>query len=372
MTSDRDSHIPSLDGIRGVAALLVFFSHLELQHIDPGGFGVTIFFFLSGYLITTLLRREFEQTADISFKRFYLRRFYRIFPPMYLFLAVVVLLTFIGIFPNDMSWVGVLALLAQLTNYYVLFAGDQLSPHTITHTGAMWSLAVEEHFYLIFPVTLLFLLRRFSYRRIALILLSTCALVLLWRYFLVLVIHARSQYIYTATDTRLDSLLFGCIMGVWWNPALDNDVRAIGRTGWMVLFALGVGLLFASFFSRSGVFHDTLRYTTLEVALYPMFYCAVRFSSWPIFSWLEFKPVRALGTISYSFYLSQLPALKISEKYAGRNEVVIAVVGLFISLAFSAAMYYFVERHMTALRRKLHPSFVPLPDQKVSTQEIKK
>ena len=82
-------HIPSLDGIRAIAVLIVFLSHVGLPYI-PGGFGVTIFFFLSGYLITTLLRREYERSNRIDFKKFYMRRVLRILPPFYvvLFLAI--------------------------------------------------------------------------------------------------------------------------------------------------------------------------------------------------------------------------------------------------------------------------------------------
>src|SRR5262245_57371978 len=80
------THIPSLDGIRAFAALWVFAAHAGLEQALPGGFGVTVFFFLSGYLITTLLRMEYQATGTISLKKFYLRRVYRIWPPMYIVL----------------------------------------------------------------------------------------------------------------------------------------------------------------------------------------------------------------------------------------------------------------------------------------------
>ena len=76
-------YIPSLDGIRAIAFLIVFISHAGLGKIVPGGFGVTIFFFLSGYLITTQLRREHERSHKIDFKKFYMRRILRIWPPFY-------------------------------------------------------------------------------------------------------------------------------------------------------------------------------------------------------------------------------------------------------------------------------------------------
>jgi peptidoglycan/LPS O-acetylase OafA/YrhL len=89
-------HIPSLDGIRAIAAFIVFLSHCGLEDLVPGGFGVTIFFFLSGFLITTLLREEYHKRGNISLKKFYLRRLYRIIPPLYIVLVVLLLPYSIG------------------------------------------------------------------------------------------------------------------------------------------------------------------------------------------------------------------------------------------------------------------------------------
>src|ERR1700733_3228445 len=84
-------HIPSLDGIRAASFLIVFAAHAGLADLVPGGFGVTVFFFLSGYLITTLLRMEWQQSGTVSLKQFSLRRVLRILPPFYftLLLATV-------------------------------------------------------------------------------------------------------------------------------------------------------------------------------------------------------------------------------------------------------------------------------------------
>jgi peptidoglycan/LPS O-acetylase OafA/YrhL len=354
LSSERSAHIPSLDGLRGIAALIVFCSHLGLDEFIPGGFGVTIFFFLSGYLITTLLRTEFEQTADVNLKNFYLRRLYRIFPPLYLVLAVLIILTELGVFPNLMSFQGVAAQLAQITNYYLLSVKPDESAHMVIHTGPMWSLAIEEHFYLIFPVALLFLLRRYTYQRIAAIFVATCLVVLLWRYVLVLVIGVSTDYIYSATDSRLDSLLFGCIMGMWWNPALDQGRVPVGKRGWTILLMLAAPLLMVGFLYRSPLFRDTWRYTLQGIALFPAFYCAVRYSEWPMFRWLESAPMRGLGKISYTFYLSQLPCIELVKRHCTYNPVVVAPLGLILALGFSTLVYFYCERPFAAVRRRLH------------------
>src|ERR1017187_1002760 len=91
------THIPSLDGLRAIAIALVFLSHAGLRDVVPGTFGVTVFFFLSGYLITTLLRREWARAGRIRFRQFYLRRAVRIFPPLYLSLACASVVTLVGL-----------------------------------------------------------------------------------------------------------------------------------------------------------------------------------------------------------------------------------------------------------------------------------
>jgi peptidoglycan/LPS O-acetylase OafA/YrhL len=152
------TYIPGLDGMRAIAFAVVFVGHSGLKKI-PGGFGVTIFFFLSGYLITTLLRIESDRTGTISISQFYLRRTVRIFPPMYVTLAVWALLAAAGVFVGTVYWQSILVAFFYLTNYI-----NFIAPHGISGgLGILWSLAVEEHFYLLFPwLFLLFLRRRWS------------------------------------------------------------------------------------------------------------------------------------------------------------------------------------------------------------------
>jgi peptidoglycan/LPS O-acetylase OafA/YrhL len=92
--------IPSLDGIRAVSVLIVVLSHVGLGHVVPGGLGVTIFFFLSGYLITTLLLQEHARNGSIHVGRFYIRRFLRLAPPLMITLAVAYALVLSGLVPG--------------------------------------------------------------------------------------------------------------------------------------------------------------------------------------------------------------------------------------------------------------------------------
>src|SRR6187431_2198154 len=102
-------YIPSLDGLRALSILIVFLSHAGLSHVIPGPFGVAIFFFLSGYLITTLMRQERERTGSVNLWHFYLRRTLRIFPPLYLILAFTWLLVATGLLRGVIHGPAILA-----------------------------------------------------------------------------------------------------------------------------------------------------------------------------------------------------------------------------------------------------------------------
>ncbi len=121
-------YIPSLDGMRTVAFIIVFLSHAGLNHIIPGAFGVTIFFFLSGYLIATLLRREYEVHQFINLKHFYLRRILRIWPGFYLILFLATILTLAGVFKESMR---LSAFLSQILHYY-----NYSNPKSFSITGS--------------------------------------------------------------------------------------------------------------------------------------------------------------------------------------------------------------------------------------------
>ena len=182
MTSARaEPHhtIPSLDGFRAVSVLIVMLSHAGFGHIIPGGLGVTIFFFLSGFLITTLLRSELGQTGTISIPNFYVRRFLRLGPPLVVVLSIAYGLVFLGLQPGGASWGGFLAQLLYFANYYGLFfdPGNSIP----LGSGVLWSLAVEEHFYLVYPLLFLWISRRLDDKFVAWVFVTFCVCILLWR-----------------------------------------------------------------------------------------------------------------------------------------------------------------------------------------------
>ena len=201
--------IPNLDGLRAVAILLVLCEHwlnsagsrlpAALQKLPrTGGFGVNIFFAVSGFLITLLMLREFTRTGRISLRGFYTRRALRIFPAYLAFLLFVALLDFAGIVR-----IGATPWLACLT-YTVNYLRPYETPWVIGH---IWSLSVEEHFYLLWPLTVVWLGPKRALRALVLVVAASPVLrVALWRAF-----HDEVNQGFI-TPTRLDSIGMGCLL----------------------------------------------------------------------------------------------------------------------------------------------------------------
>lgn len=295
------AHIPSLDGWRAVAILIVLTSHLGLGHIAPGGLGVTIFFFLSGYLITTLLIQEHGRTGSISISNFYIRRALRLMPPLVTTLALIYSLTATGITQGNVSLAGFTAQLLYFANYYYLFfdAGNT----TPAGTGIFWSLAVEEHFYLVFPFLFSVLFRRSNGRTLMYALIAVCAITLAWRCALVGIWDSPASRTYYATDTRIDSIVFGCLLALGKNPRLESVTSTSLRMRDYLLIAAASTALVTTLLVRNPAFRETLRYTVQGIALTPLFFYSMRFDNHWLFKVLNSKLMQKIGMHSYSIYL---------------------------------------------------------------------
>jgi peptidoglycan/LPS O-acetylase OafA/YrhL len=335
--------IPSLDGIRAVSFLLVFVSHAGLGNYIPGGMGVTIFFFLSGFLITTLLRAEYAKSGTLNLKNFWLRRLYRIWPPFYLVLLVAALVD-----PHT-QWEALRAQLLHWTNYYMIAHADTGMP---SGTGVYWSLSVEEHFYLLFPWVFL-AMQRLSGRNQAFALYAICGVVLLWRLVLVLHFHVPSDRTYMGTDTRIDSIMFGCALAVWNSPVRDRVPLEEWRWKWLYVPAAAFVLVFC-LTVRNEAFRETLRYTLQGVALTAFFIAAVRFPKWRPMQLLNSRPMVYVGLISYSMYLLHFSVIfGVRKELPNFNQIEQGVVALAVSIALSASIYRIVEQPFARLRHKL-------------------
>jgi peptidoglycan/LPS O-acetylase OafA/YrhL len=343
------SEIPSLDGIRAFSILFVFLSHTKLSGLVPGGFGVTVFFFLSGYLITTLLRREADTRGRISLKNFYVRRALRILPPMYGAIALGLALTWLRLPPADLTWAGVASQLFFYANYWGIFhahGGSGLIPGLTS----LWSLAVEEHFYLGFPLLYLLLRRTVSSPRGQVRVLGALWLAISsWRCFLMWHDHVFFQRASLATDTRLDSILIGCMLAIHENPAIDGT--AWSENTWrsaLVLATLALGIAFV----LPGVsLRESVRYSIQGLALIPWFVCAIRWPSWGIFRVLNLRPIKFVGVLSYSLYLVHMPVL-LAIEHVTHHEIPGQVAALLSSLALAYVFHLALEKPFARLRRR--------------------
>jgi peptidoglycan/LPS O-acetylase OafA/YrhL len=342
--------IPSLDGIRAIAVALVFLAHNDLENVIPGGLGVTIFFVLSGYLISTLLRIEYAASGSLDYAGFYLRRFLRLMPPLVCVVALVGILAAFGAVDGEFSMSGLLAVLFYYGNYFVIahdFAGLPAG------VGVVWSLAVEEHYYLLYPPLAAALLR---FGRVGLstaVLLALCALVLGWRFWLAS--HgASAAHLTMATDTRVDAILVGCVMALWRNPWLDPVPAADTRRDALVVVVCVAVLLFTLVY-RDELFRLTVRYSLQSAAMAPLIYLAVARADRRPFRWLNAKPLVYLGTISYTVYLSHhVILLLVAKHWPALGWLAATLVAIALTLAVAEPIRRFVERPCARLRRRLH------------------
>jgi peptidoglycan/LPS O-acetylase OafA/YrhL len=344
IASGAARHIPSLDGIRAVSFLLVFVAHAGLGNIVPGGMGVTIFFFLSGFLITTLMRFEHAKSGTLNLGHFWARRALRILPPFYLVLIGAALVSHSPVVPSAFA-----AQALHITNYWGIYRGIDGMP---AGTSVYWSLAVEEHFYVLFP-WLFLAMQRLTPRNQALVIYLLCAAVLAWRCVLIFGFHADVSRTYFATDTRVDSILFGCALAVWHSPVADR--MALVESRWKYVYlpaALAVFVL--CLVVRDDAFRETARYSLQGLALTVVFIAAIRFPHWAVMRALNTRPMNFLGLLSYSLYLLHFAVLiQVQDRLPRLNVAMQGILALSVSIACSWVIYIVIEKPCATLRRKL-------------------
>lgn len=343
-------YLKGLDGIRALSVSLVLVSHCGFENI-PGGFGVTTFFFLSGFLITTLLQREFDRTSGINIRNFMLRRILRIFVPLYTVYLTLLFLSYINFYPAEYTIGGVLSQLTFFANYYRLLFGNS---GFVDGTGILWSLAVEEHFYVLYPAVFLFLVRR-NINYLLLFSIFLIILILLWRIYLTY--HGASlNRIYFATDTRMDSIIFGVLLSiVMYQRNLFRDTKKLSLND-LVIIVLAVITLFLTFIVRDDFFRKTLRYSLQGLALMPLFYYVITRANIWLFSWLNSQYLVKTGLYSYMIYLIHNPIIHFLDHIGFEKGVVMLLIASVLSFFISALSYRFIEKPVLSYKDRFKGS----------------
>jgi peptidoglycan/LPS O-acetylase OafA/YrhL len=343
----RLGYRPALDGLRGIAILSVLAFHTHhifgWSILKGGTVGVDIFFVLSGFLITALLLEEWQASGDISLKGFYWRRVLRLVP------ALLLVLASLYFFANYFLLAKEAADTKRSIPVAFFYASDfalaflQLRLGALQHT---WSLAIEEHFYLVWPLFLLAALRlRASRKGLIAITLSLAVASAIHR----AVLHqlgALPVRTYYGVDTRADALLIGCAtaMGICWGYLRTQSLKLLVAPAVVLIVTLMVATSFASAFMYLGGF------TLLAMAAAVILIWAVLAPPSYVHTFLEFRPLVWVGRISYGLYLWHYPIFKASSllRLAWPLHLLVALT---LTLAVTCLSYYVVERPALKLKR---------------------
>lgn len=347
-------YTPELDGIRALSILLVMISHAGFGHIVPGGFGVTIFFFISGYLITSLLISEAEKKQHIDLKKFYIRRFWRLLPPAIYFIIISSLL--ILYINHSIKVSEISAALFYFANYYKIFIHFSNVDGLLSPFNILWSLAIEEHFYILFAPLLAFTYRSNRYYQIIVLFLVLPLLIRLGYALIFPDLLHEGGYTYTATEARIDSIAFGCFMACLMHKPVQKEwlERHLLKFGY---FALGLVAILLSLLVRDLFFRETFRYSVQNLGLF-LILLNVLFNQASFFAtirrFLALSPLTFVGKLSYSLYLQHWLSMTLISYAIGLNKLSLSWQLGFWSLTIITTLvsYYVIEQPTIALRRK--------------------
>ena len=345
-------YITGLDGIRAIAVIMVLAYHLKLALFKSGFLGVTVFFVLSGYLITGILISEVEEEGTIDLKNFWLRRIRRLVPAV---MSMAVVIIFVSAVVNRIIFTkgckDFLASVLGFNNWWQIF--NKVSyfeaagvPSPFTHC---WSLAIETQFYLIYPLILLGIYKLVKSRgegraNRGLLFAGVTLLLALISVILMIVLFDPQQdasRVYYGTDTRAFSLLFGALLAILWDyrmvpRRLSASVNMVlGSVSFAVLLVMTIAINGSSnFWYRGGQFVGTILTVLVIYTVLGRKTWLSRFLSNPVLKWI--------GDRSYSIYLWHYPIILLISKGI-KASWWITLIEIVLSVVLAELSYRFIE-----------------------------
>ena len=374
-------YLPGLDGLRAVAVIAVILYHANKNWLSGGFLGVEVFFVISGYLITMLLINESQENGKINFRAFWMRRARRLLPALWTLLIGVT--TYCALFERDTLGNlrgDVVAAFVYGFNWFQIWVGTSyFSAFGFVPLRHLWSLAVEEQFYLVWPVLIAVVLKVFGRRPLLLGTLFFAASIAVSIYvaktfepgangsvletpdhYIALFGHAVSKvdFLFLGTLGRSGGLLIGSALAFWWKPSMFNNDHPtserfiVSVVGWVGVLGLGAMLWtfhdvveggadggtsgYAPLFQGGFLLVGLASIAIIAAAVHPHTLLATRVLGNPVLVYL--------GQRSYGLYLFHWPIFQFYRQFAGKGLNVIEFVSLFaLALIATEVSYRFIE-----------------------------
>ena len=356
MSNNKSKYLPSIDSLRALAVLAVIIYHVDVNYL-PGGFlGVDLFFVLSGYLISSLIIKEYRKTGSLNLYNFYIRRARRLLPAVYFMITVglVVMVLFNEVLLRKSHLDAIFGYIYSSNWWYIFHKLDYFDSFGAQSPFKhLWSLAIEEQFYMIFPF--LFLLvngkkkskdgtyklnKNFLYVIVGLILVSLIAHILLFD------INNISR-IYFGTDTRAFSLLVGVVGAILYPmERLHSKVTPQQNMIYSVVSLVSIATLITVMIYTSEYNALLYRGGFLLVAILGLIVIISSGKQHTLMSkLLSFKPIVFIGKISYSLYLWHFPILVLTTPVSeiGNPNIFFVILRIVLTFAIAIVSYVFVE-----------------------------
>ena len=356
MSNNKSKYLPSIDSLRALAVLAVIIYHVDVNYL-PGGFlGVDLFFVLSGYLISSLIIKEFRKTGTVNLYNFYIRRARRLLPAVYFMITVglVVMVLFNEVLLRKSHLDAIFGYIYSSNWWYIFHKLDYFDSFGAQSPFKhLWSLAIEEQFYMIFPLLFLLVNRKkkskdgtyklnknFLYVVLGLILVSLIAHILLFD------INNISR-IYFGTDTRAFSLLVGVVGAILYPmERLHSKVTPQQNMIYSILSLVSIAGLITVMIYTSEYNTWLYRGGFLLVAILGLIVIISSGKQHTLMSrLLSFKPIVFIGKISYSLYLWHFPVLVLTTPVSeiGNPNIIFVILRVILTFILATASYVFVE-----------------------------